>query len=129
MSRRIDNWRRNQEKAQIIEELVRLHGLQTNLFGRLNAIRMEEHAEEVQESNRPRSNWSQALGHTFRFGDFVRVNIPDPTDRQPQRGIVTRVTSTTVTVQGRRGDELNYEPNELVHETVHETAMNNDFQV
>lgn len=122
--RRNNNPRRNQEAAEIIEELVRLHSLQTNLFGRLNAIRLEEQLEEQQERNRPRSNWGNFLGHPFVFGDVVRVR--DPTDGQPQRGIVSRVTPISVTVQGRRGAEVMFDPNELVHETVHATATNNE---
>ena len=124
MRRNNNNARRNLEASEIIRELVRLHSLQTNLFGRLNAIRMEEQREEQQEMNRPRSDWSQLLGHTFRFGDFVRVI--DPTDAQPQRGIVTHATSNSVTIQGRRGSEVVFEPNELVHEIVIDTSMNNN---
>lgn len=127
MSRRVNNWRRDQETASIIEELVRLHGLQTNLFGRLNSIRLEQQAEEQEEYNRPRSDWSQALGHSFRFGD--RVIVKNPTDRQPERGIVTRVNSRLVTIQGRRGSEFMFEPNELEPETAPHTLLNNDQQV
>ena len=109
-----NNPRRDQEAAEIIEELVRLHSLQTNLFARLNVIRLEEQQEERQLYNRPRSNWSQVLGHNFRIGDYVRIRHPG--DNLPDVGFVTRVNGSIITVQGRRGPEFSLEHGELAPE-------------
>jgi hypothetical protein len=94
-----------QDIKDIVEQLERLQIRQTELVQRLARLTNSgnNNTTTVQESN---------TAHVFAVGDYVRITNPGL--RQSDRGIITKIGNSRITVQDRNGTKILRAPQNLV---------------
>jgi hypothetical protein len=93
-----------QDIKDIVEQLERLQIRQTELVQRLARLTNSGNNNTTTE----RSN----TAHVFSVGDYVRITNPGL--RQSDRGIITKIGNSRITVQDRNGTKILRAPKNLV---------------
>lgn len=122
-------WMRDSEDIQeLITQLKILQLQQTNILERLDSARSRQGTDNAgqrtraaaettsrQETRQERGSTNrEATTREFVCGDYVLIRNPNPF--QADRGTITKITATRITVQTATGSKIQRAPKNIIHQ-------------